>query len=89
MKNFDDISSLAKFSNMIRKDEHKSVMKTVLIVVGLAAIACVAAYCIYRFFSPDYMDDFDDEFDDDFDDNFFDEDSEELESAVFVDDEKE
>ena len=30
-----------------------------------------AAYGIYRFFTPDYLDDFDDEYDDEFDDDFF------------------
>ncbi len=89
MRNFDDISNLAKLSSLIRKDEQRSVLKTVIIIVGLIAVAAAAAYCIYKFFAPDYMDDFDDEFDDEFDDNFFDDEEEELESAVFVDDEQE
>ncbi len=36
-----------------------------------------AAYGIYRFFKPDYLDDFEDDFEDEFEDDFFDDDDEE------------
>ena len=88
MKNIDDIQSLAKFTNIIRKDEQKSAVKKVIVAAGVLAVIAAVAFCIYKFFAPDYMDDFDDKFEDDFDDNFFDDEEEEKESA-FVDDEAE
>lgn len=85
MSNNEKLHDLAAFGSMVRKDEKKSTIKTILLVIGILSVAGVIAYCIYRFFAPDYMDDFDDEFDDDFDDSFFDEEAEE---KAFVDDEK-
>ena len=66
MKNIDDIQSLAKFTNIIRKDEQKSAVKKVIVAAGVLAVIAAVAFCIYKFFAPDYMDDFDDEFEDDF-----------------------
>ena len=48
-------------------------------MIGIVVAIAAAAYGIYRFFTPDYLDDFEDDFDDDFDDDFFeDEDDAEL-----------
>lgn len=56
------------------------IIKVTLIVVGVLAAICGAAYAIYRFITPDYDDEFDDDFDDTFDDDeedLFDDDDEE------------
>ena len=40
----------------------------------VAVVIAAAAYAIYRFFAPDYLEDFEDELEDEFDDDFFEED---------------
>ena len=40
-------------------------------IIGIIIAVAAAAYGIYKFFSPDYLDDFDDDFDEDFDDDDF------------------
>ena len=45
--------------------------------IGIVVVVAAAAYGLYRFFAPDYLEDFEDDFDDDFEDDFFDEDDEE------------
>ncbi|MCR5811304.1 MAG: hypothetical protein K6G34_07890 [Lachnospiraceae bacterium] len=55
---------------MKKKNGLLTLLKVVLCLAGLAAIA----YVIYqRFFAPDYLEDFEDDFDDEFDkfDEFF------------------
>ncbi len=54
--------------------ERRKTLRRVLIIVGVIAACAVAAYLIYRFFVPDYMDDFEEEFDEEFEDDFFDDD---------------
>ena len=51
----------------------KKPSKAVIIfaIIGVLVAVAAAAYGIYRFFTPDYLDDFDDEYDDEFDDDFF------------------
>lgn len=46
-------------------------------IVGIIVALIAAAYGIYRFFKPDYLDDFEDDFEDEFEDDFFDDDDEE------------
>ena len=45
------------------------IVKTTLVVIGVLAAICAAAYAIYRYFTPDYDEDFDDDFDDAFEDD--------------------
>ncbi len=54
--------------------ERRKTLTRVLVIVGIIAAAAFAAYMIYRFFVPDYMDDFEDEFEEEFEDDFFDDD---------------
>ena len=57
----------------IMEEKKKSKAGLIFAIIGIAA----AAYGLYRFFAPDYLEDFEDDFDDDFEDDFFDEDDEE------------
>ena len=61
-------------------------------IIGVLVAVAAAAYGIYRFFTPDYLDDFDDEYDDEFDDDFFededDDDAEEEKEAPKTKEEK-
>ncbi len=43
----------------------------VFAIIGIIIAVAAAAYGVYKFFSPDYLDDFDDDFDEDFDDEDF------------------
>ena len=46
----------------------------ILIVIGVIVVIAAAAYAIYRFFAPDYLEDFEGEFEDEFEDDFFEDD---------------
>ena len=66
--------SMAKLNDLLKKDqEGQQPAGTVNIFenIGVLVAVAAAAYGIYRFFTPDYLDDFDDEYDDEFDDDFF------------------
>ncbi len=52
----------------------RKTLRRILIIVGVIAACAIAAYLIYRFFVPDYMDDFEEEFEEEFEDDFFDDD---------------
>ena len=71
-----ELVSRVKREPIVIEEKKTSPWKIVLIVVGAIAIIGVAAYCLYRYFCPDYLDDFDDEFDDEFDDDFFEDEDE-------------
>lgn len=76
-----DLLTTMKLNDLIKKKEaeKKKPSKCVIalaIVGGIVAIAA-AAYGIYRFFTPDYLDDFEDEFEDEFDSDFFEDEDEE------------
>lgn len=77
MKSLDDILSIAKFNEIVKKEEpkEKTGNKVLWVLAIIGAIAAVAgiAYAVYNYLTPDYLDDFDD-YDDDFDDDFFDDD---------------
>ena len=55
----------------------KSKAGLIFAIIGIVVVVAAAAYGLYRFFAPDYLEDFEDDFDDDFEDDFFDEDDEE------------
>ena len=74
-----------------KKRKTRSLPRLLSYLPSLVAVAA-AAYGIYRFFTPDYLDDFDDEYDDEFDDDFFededDDDAEEEKEAPKTKEEK-
>lgn len=87
--------SMAKLNDLLKKEEEeKKPSKAVIIfaIIGVLVAVAAAAYGIYRFFTPDYLDDFDDEYDDEFDDDFFededDDDAEEEKEAPKTKEEK-
>ena len=56
--------SMAKLNDLLKKEEEdKKPSKAVIIfaIIGVLVAVAAAAYGIYRFFTPDYLDDFDDE----------------------------
>ena len=73
-----------------RQEAFKAVI--IFAIIGVLVAVAAAAYGIYRFFTPDYLDDFDDEYDDEFDDDFFededDDDAEEEKEAPKTKEEK-
>lgn len=76
MNKVDDFLTMTKLNDLLKKkdDEEKKASNVVWIfaIVGIVVALIAAAYGIYRFFKPDYLDDFEDEFEDD----FFDDDEE-------------
>ena len=80
--------SMAKLNDLLKKEEEdKKPSKAVIIfaIIGVLVAVAAAAYGIYRFFTPDYLDDFDDE---DFEDEDFDDDAEEEKEAPKTKEEK-
>lgn len=75
-----DLLTTMKLNDLIKKKEveNKKPSKWVIVlaVVGGVVAVAAAAYGIYRFFTPDYLDDFEDDFEDEFDDDFFEDDDE-------------
>ena len=61
-----------------KKEQPKKTSKAVIVfaVIGIIVAVAAAAYGIYRFFTPDYLDDFEDDFEDDFDNDFFEDEDE-------------
>lgn len=98
MNKIDDLQSLLstninKVSELINRkeaDEKKGPKaSTVFAIIGVIVIVAAAAYGLYRFFAPDYLEDFEDDLDDEFEDDFFDdEDVKEEESAEKKDEEE-
>lgn len=81
MNKVDDLLTMTRLNELLKKkeEEEKKTSRVIWVfaILGVIAAVAVAAYGIYRFFTPDYLDDFEDDFDDDFEDDFFDEDDEE------------
>ncbi len=91
MNRIDDLQNLLstninKVSELINKkdeDEKKGPKaKTVFAIIGIVVIAAAAAYGLYRFFAPDYLEDFEDDLDDEFEEDFFDDESDKAEEAA-------
>ena len=84
--------SMAKLNDLLKKEEKPSKAVIIFAIIGVLVAVAAAAYGIYRFFTPDYLDDFDDEYDDEFDDDFFededDDDAEEEKEAPKTKEEK-
>ena len=83
---------IAKVNELVGIEEKKVEKKKngflwVFAIIGIVVAVAAAAYGVYKFFSPDYLDDFDDDFDEDFDDEDFfadlDEDKEDDEDDKF------
>ena len=72
-------ANVNKVTELLHKKEKEEIMEAGLIfaIIGIVVVVAAAAYGLYRFFAPDYLEDFEDDFDDDFEDDFFDEDDEE------------
>ena len=74
MNKMEEILNAAKLNELLNKKdaEEKKPSKTMIVfaIIGIVVAVAAAAYGIYRFFTPDYLDDFEDDFDDDFDDDF-------------------
>ncbi|MBQ2083110.1 MAG: hypothetical protein II688_03810 [Lachnospiraceae bacterium] len=64
-----------------------SKLKVILIIIGALTVIAAAAFAVYKFLTPDYLDDFDEDMDEDFDDDFFD-DEEEVKEAEEPSEEK-
>ncbi len=80
LENIVGSANLAKLNELLRKqdktEENKCNVTCILAVVGAVVVLALAAYGLYKYLKPDYMDDFDDDFEDEFDDDFFEEDDE-------------
>ena len=66
-----EVISMAKLNDLLgREEKEKKPSKTMIIfaVIGIIVAVAAAAYGIYRFFTPDYLDDFEDDFEDEFED---------------------
>ena len=81
MNKVDEFLTMTKLYDLVKKkhDDEKKASNVIWIfaVVGIIAAVAAAAYGIYRFFTPDYLDDFEDDLDDEFEDDFFDDDDDE------------
>ncbi len=85
MSKVEDLISMAKINDLLNKkseveeEKEKKASKVVWIfaVIGIVVALVAAAYGLYRFFTPDYLEEFEDDFDDDFDDDFFEDDEDE------------
>ena len=81
--NINKMNDVIRSTELLRKKkleedgEKKPLVRTILVVVGIVAVAACAVYFAYRFFSPDFENDFEDDLDDDFDDDFFEDEEEE------------
>ena len=70
-------ANVNKVTELLHKKDCIKVITCGFGVIGIVVVVAAAAYGLYRFFAPDYLEDFEDDFDDDFEDDFFDEDDEE------------
>lgn len=83
-----ELLAAVKLNEILKKNEEeskpvqkkKNTVVTVLAVFGVIAAVAAAAYGLYKYFTPDYLEDFDDDADEESDDDYFeDEDEEETE----------
>ena len=67
----------AKVMELLKKEEPKkkpNIAVIIFAIIGVVVAVAAAAYGIYRFLTPDYLDDFEDDLDDDYEDDFFEDD---------------
>ena len=75
MNNLKDIIDDFKIRKIVKEEKKCNPIVIALVVIGVIVLIAAAAYAIYRFFAPDYLEDFeDDEFEDEFDEDFFEDD---------------
>ena len=49
----------------IMEEKKKSKAGLIFAIIGIVVVVAAAAYGLYRFFAPDYLEDFEEDFDDD------------------------
>jgi len=70
-----DIEALNKVLGRKQEEEKKaSAVVWIFAILGAIVTVAAAAYLVYRYFEPDYLEDFEDDFDEDFEDEFFEDD---------------
>ena len=77
--NITKVGELLKKEEQVEKGKNKTLW--IFAVVGVIVFVAAAAYGLYRFFAPDYLEDFEDDFDDDFEDDFFEDEDEKSEES--------
>ena len=91
MNRIDDLQSLlstniSKVTELINKKEEEEKRgpkaKTIFAIIGIIVVVAAAAYGLYRFFAPDYLEDFEDDLDDEFEEDFFDDEDVKAEEPV-------
>ena len=73
----DNITKIGGLGKKEEQAQKNSKTLWIFAIVGVVVFVAAAAYGLYRFFAPDYLEDFEDDFDDefdDFDDEFFEKD---------------
>lgn len=69
-------TNISKVTELINKKEEEEKRgpkaKTIFAIIGIIVVVAAAAYGLYRFFAPDYLEDFEDDLDDEFEEDFFD-----------------
>lgn len=55
---------------VVEEPKHKNTLLKVFAIVGVVAAVAGAAYALYRYFKPDFLEDYEEDFDDD--DDFYD-----------------
>ena len=86
-----EVISMAKLNDLLGREEQQTTpSKTMIIfaVIGIIVAVAAAAYGIYRFFTPDYLDDFEDDFEDGFEDDFFEDEEDDVPAEKTVSEEK-
>ena len=87
-------TNIAKVTELLNKKEQEEKRKgpkasTVFAIIGFVAVAVAAAYGLYRFFAPDYLEDFEDDLDDEFEEDFFDDEDKDESEEKPAEEEKE
>ena len=70
---FSEVINLMEEIKLVEKKKTNPIA-VVLIVLGVLVVIAAAAYALYRFFAPNYLENFEEEFEDEFDDDFFEDD---------------
>ena len=80
---------IAKVSGQNPDDYYDlAIYAIIFAVIGIIVAVAAAAYGIYRFFTPDYLDDFEDDFEDGFEDDFFEDEEDDVPAEKTVSEEK-